>query len=82
MEVVMATMPVFDAYAIRTAVMEAVAAVMAAPMAAVAAEAEVYFDTSIGVGSADGGGACSNGERGSSSHKGFLQHDVSPIFSV
>ena len=79
MEVVMATMPVFDAYAIRTAV---VAAVMAAPMAAVAAEAEFYFDTSIGVGSADGGSACSNGERGSSSHKGFLQHDVAPIFSV
>ncbi len=70
------TMPVMTMPVITVTVM------MAAVITAVTAEAEVYADTSIGFGGADGGSTCSNSERGSSSHKGFLQHDVSPIFSV
>ena len=71
MHVVMATMPVSDEHALRTAV----AAVMAAVMAAVAAEAELYSDTCIGVGGADGGGANCDGKRGSGSQKDFLKHE-------
>jgi hypothetical protein len=51
-------------------------------MAAVAAEAEIYADTCIGVWGADGGGANCDGERGSSSHKGFLKHEYSPWLKV
>ncbi len=67
MHVVMATMPVSDEHALRTAV--------AAVMAAVAAEAELYSDTCIGVGGADGGGTNCDGERGSGSQKDFLKHE-------
>jgi len=44
-------------------------------MAAVAAEAEIYADTCIGVWGADGGGANCDGERGSGSQKDFLKHE-------
>ncbi len=62
-------MPVSDEHAMRTAVAAIIAAVSAV---IAAAKAEVYADTSIGVGGADGGCACSDGERGSGSQKDFL----------
>ncbi len=70
MHVVMATMPVSDEHALRTAVAAIIAAV-----AAVAAEAEVNADTCIGVGGADDGGANCDGKRGSGSQKDFLKHE-------
>ena len=78
----MTVMKVMEIETTITVITMPVIRVITAVIAAPAAEAEVYADTSFGFGGADGGSACSNSERGSSSHKGFLQHDVTPIFSV
>jgi len=75
------TMPVITV-TVMTMPVITVTVMMAAVIAAVAAEGDVKFDTCIGVWGADGGGANCDGERGSSSHKGFLQHGYSPRFKV